>query len=36
MQAEMRVRWADEALALLDAWEHGGAAAVLATRSPQL
>jgi DNA-binding PadR family transcriptional regulator len=35
MQAEMRVRWAGEALALLDAWERGGAKAVLATSRAQ-
>ena len=35
MQAEMRVRWADEALALLDAWERGGAKAVLTTSRAQ-
>jgi len=35
MQAEMRVRWADEALALLDAWEHGGTRAVLAKSRAQ-
>jgi PadR family transcriptional regulator, regulatory protein AphA len=35
MQAEMRVRWAEEALALLDAWERGGANAVLATSRTQ-
>jgi DNA-binding PadR family transcriptional regulator len=35
MQAEMRVRWAEEALALLDAWERGGAKAVLATSQAQ-
>jgi hypothetical protein len=31
----MRVRWAGEALALLDAWEGGGAKAVLATSRAQ-
>jgi len=35
MQAEMRVRWTEEALALLDAWEHGGATAVLTTSRAQ-
>ena len=35
MQAEMRVRWAEEALALLDAWERGGAKAVLTTSRTQ-
>ena len=35
MQAEMRVRWAEEALVLLDAWERGGAKAVLATSQAQ-
>ena len=35
MQAEMRVRWAEEAFALLDAWERGGAKAVLTTSRAQ-